>query len=71
MKIIWGDPRCKSHAWDFERFGEPTLRWGLCGIYVYETGFDAIASEVTCRTCLRLLAARELDNKLQPIAGHD
>ena len=66
MKIIQGDYKYKSHAWDEKVVRD---RWAICGIYIYDTKSDVVATEVTCRTCLRLLAARGLDYKLREIGG--
>ena len=66
MKIIWtdqGDYKFKSHAWDEIHWGWGKRRWAICGTQVPYTGSDDAATEVTCGSCLRLLA------KLQPIAG--
>ena len=74
MKIIledWGDHKHRSHAWDEESrpWWAPLSRMALCGKRVVDTKSDDAAAEVTCGSCLRLLAAKGFDAKLQPIAG--
>ena len=66
MRIIWEGQPNKSHAWNEKVVRD---RWAICGIYIYDTKSDVVATEVTCRTCLRLLAGRGLGPQLQPLEG--
>ena len=70
MKIIYEYPyKYLTHAWDGEIEREKGGRFlSLCGASVYDNGADDTTTEVTCGMCLRLLAARRLDNKLEPLA---
>ena len=71
MKIIWdgNNYMAQNHAWDGE--WSPQWRKAICGALVANTDSDDAATEVTCGSCLRSLAARGLGHKLQPITGHD
>ena len=71
MRIIQEDRKHKSHAWDGESrpWWASLSRMPICGKRVVDTGSDDAATEVTCGSCLRLLAARGLDSKTEGVNG--